>query len=94
MVEYFNYNNVFSMKNAIKVLEYIEMNNYTIKLKKDKQLPFGLIYSLRLVKLKILKTYIKINLANNFICFFKFLARVPIFFNWKSDKNFCFFINY
>ena len=43
------------------------MNNYTIKLKKDKQLHFDLIYSLELIKLNILKIYIKISLTNSFI---------------------------
>ena len=67
MAEYFDYSNIFLVKNIIKLLENIEINKNAIKLKKDKQLLFGLIYSLKLIKLKILKTYIKINLANGFI---------------------------
>ena len=55
------------MGNITKLLEYIKINNYAIKLKKSKQLLFRLIYSLELVELKILKIYIKINLANGFI---------------------------
>ena len=43
------------------------MNKNAIKLEEDKQPPFDLIYSLGLVELETLKTYIKINLANNFI---------------------------
>lgn len=38
-----------------------------LKLEKNNQLRFRLIYSLVLVKLEISKTYIKINLASNFI---------------------------
>ena len=51
----------------MKLLEYTKINNYTIKLEKDKQLFFSLIYILRLIKLKTLKIYIKTNLASNFI---------------------------
>ena len=47
--------------------EYIEINDYTIKLKEDKQPLFGPIYSLGPVKLETLKTYIKTNLVNSFI---------------------------
>ena len=45
----------------IEFLENIKINNYIIKLDKNKQLFFKLIYSLELIKLKILKVYIKIN---------------------------------
>ena len=55
------------------------MNNYNIKIKKDKQLFYRLIYSLKLIKLKILKIYIKINLINRFIKIFKFFIKVFIF---------------
>ena len=65
--EYFNYNNVFLAKNTIKLLEYTETNNHAIKVEKDKQLLFNLIYSLGLVEFEVLKIYIKINLANSFI---------------------------
>lgn len=43
------------------------MNDYIIKLKIDKQLFFSLIYNIKLIKLEILKTYIKTNLTNSFI---------------------------
>ena len=67
LMKYSDYNNVFSMKNAIKLSKNTEINKHTIQLEKNKQPPFGLIYNLGPVKLKILKTYIKTNLANNFI---------------------------
>ena len=51
----------------MKLLENTKINEYIIKLEKSKQPPFKLIYSLKLIKLEILKTYIKINLANGFI---------------------------
>ena len=34
--KYFNYNNIFLVKNVTKFPEYIRINNYIIKLKKDK----------------------------------------------------------
>ena len=51
----------------VKLLEYTIINNFTIKLKKDKQLFFSPIYISRSIKLEVLKTYIKIYLANGFI---------------------------
>ena len=67
LAKYSNYKNIFLAKNVIKFPKYIKINNYTIKRKKDKQLFINLIYNLKLVKLEILKAYIKINLVNNFI---------------------------
>ena len=67
LAKYSNYNNVFSVENATEFLENTGMNKYIIKLEKDKQPSFGLIYSLGPIELEILKTYIKINLAKDFI---------------------------
>ena len=67
LTKYFNYNNIFLAKNIAELSKYIKMNNYDIKLQKSKQPIFGPIYSLRLIKLEMLKIYIKTNLANNFI---------------------------
>ena len=44
-LEYFNYNNVLLVKNVVELLKYFEINNYAIKLKKDKHPLFGLIYN-------------------------------------------------
>lgn len=57
------------------------MNNHAIKLEESKQPLFGSIYSLELIELEMLKTYIKINLANDFIRPFKSRAGAPILFN-------------
>ena len=81
MVEYSNYSNIFLAENIAKFLEYIKINNHIIKLEKSKQLSFDLIYNLKLIKLKILKTYIKINLVNSFIKPFKSLAKILILFD-------------
>ena len=82
------------MKNVTKFPKTTRMNEHAIKLKKDKQLPFSLIYNLGSVELKTLKTYIKINLANNFIQLFKSLVRVLIFFKRKPNKSLRLYINY
>ena len=76
---YSNYNNVFTAENIIKLLNYIGINNYAIKLEKSKQLLFKPIYSFESVELEMLKTYIKINWANSFVQPFKSSTRVPIF---------------
>ena len=70
------------------------MNKHTIKKEKNKQLVFGPIYSLRLVELKTLKSYIKINLANDFIQPFKSSAKASIFFDLKPDRNFRLYMDY
>ena len=67
MANYINYSNIFLIKNAIKLLKYTKINNYAIKLEKNKQSLFNSIYSLELVELEILKIYIKTSLVNNFI---------------------------
>ena len=65
--EYSDYSNVFSTEHAAKLPENTGINEHAIKLEESKQPPFGPIYSLRLVELETLKTYIKTNLANGFI---------------------------
>ena len=35
-IKYFNYKNVFLVKNIIKLLKYIDINNYIIKFEKNK----------------------------------------------------------
>ena len=67
LVEYSNYSNVFLTENAAGLSKHTRINNHTLKLKADKELLFRSIYSLELVKLEILKIYIKTNLANSFI---------------------------
>ena len=66
-VEYSSYSNVFSVENIIKLPENTKINKYTIKLEENKQPSFRPIYSLKLVELETLKTYIKTNLTNKFI---------------------------
>lgn len=65
--EYSDLINVFSEKIAIVLLEYTKINTHAINLEEGKQLLYSFIYSLKLVELETLKSYIKINLANDFI---------------------------
>ena len=82
------------MKNAAELLENIRINKHTIKLKGDKRLFFGPIYSLGPVELETLKTYIKTNLANEFIRPSKSPAGALIFFDQKPDGSFCLYVDY
>ena len=85
--EYSDYSNIFSGEYVAELLENTGMNEYVIKLEEGKQPSFGPIYSLELVELETLKTYIKINLANGFIRPSKFSAGAPILFDRKPDGS-------
>ena len=58
LIKYSDYNNIFLVENTAELSENTKMNKYAIKLKEDKQLLFGPIYSLKPVELETLKTYI------------------------------------
>ena len=94
LAKYFDYSNIFLIENVAKLLENIRINEYAIKLEKDKQLLFNLIYNLGLVELETLKTYIKTNLAASFIWPSKSPARILIFFDRKPNKSLRLYINY
>ena len=94
LVEDFYYSNIFSTENPIKFPENTRINEHVIELERDKQLIFGSIYSLELVKLETLKTYIKTNLANGLVQPFKSPVRASILFDKKSDESLCFYVNY
>ena len=94
LAKYSDYSDVFSAENATELPKYTGINDHTIKLEKDKQPSFGLIYSLGLVELETLKTYIKINLSNNFIRLSKSLSGALILFDWKLDRSFRFCVDY
>ena len=67
--------------------ERIEFNEHVIDLEDGKQLPYGPIYSLGLVELETLKTYIKTHLKTGFIRPSKSPAGAPILFDKKSDGS-------
>ena len=77
-----------------KLLENTRINEHAIEQKKSKQLSFGSIYSLDLIELEMLETYIKINLTNSFIQSSKSSADASILFDQKPDRSFCFCVDY
>ena len=60
----------------------------------NKQLLFKVMYSLKLIKLKMLKIYIESNLVNEFIKFFKSFFKALILFIYKKNNNFYLYISY
>ena len=94
LAKYFNYSNVFSVKYIVELPKNTGINKHTIKLEKGKQPSFGPIYSLALIELETLKTYIKTNLANGFIRPSKSPTKTPIFFDKKPDRSLCLCVNY
>lgn len=67
LIQYSNFANVFLSNSAIKLLKYIGISNNLIDLIDNKRLFYSLIYSLELVELKTLKSYIKTNLTSKFL---------------------------
>ena len=76
------------------LLKHTEINEHALKLKNGKQPPYEPIYSLDPEELKTLKTYIKTNLANDFIQPLKSPASAPILFIDKLNSSFRLCINY
>ena len=92
--EYSDYSDVFSAENTAELPKNTGMNEHAIELKEGKQPPFGPIYSLGSVELKMLKNYIKSNLANGFIRPSIFPAGAPILFDRKPDGSLRLCVNY
>ena len=92
--EYFDFSNVFSSDAAAKLPKYNRINDYPINLVNDKQLLYGLIYSLGAVKLETLKIYIEANLASNFMRPYKSSASALILFVQKKDDSLHLCIDY
>ena len=92
--EYSDFANVFSLELASKLSKHTGINDHAIELVDDQQPSYVPIYSLGPVELEILKTYIKTNLANGFIKFFKSLARASILFDKKSNGSFQICVDY
>lgn len=92
--KYTDFADVFSNKLATKLSKYIGINDYVITLIKRYQPPYGLIYSLGLVKFEILKTYIETNLANGYIKPSKALLSTHILFEKNFDGSLQLCIDY
>ena len=86
-IEYSDFIDIFFPELASELSEHTGINDHAIELVNDQQSPYGPIYSLGPVELKILKTYIKTNLANGFIRPSKSPAKAPIFFDKKLVKS-------
>lgn len=84
-VEYSDFTNIFSKKFNKGLLKFIEVYEYSIELEKSKKSFCGLIYSLRLIEVKIFKTYIETYLANSFIRLSKLLVKILILIIQKCD---------
>lgn len=93
-IKYINFADTFSSNLAFKLAKYIEINNYAIELVHGQQSLYEPIYSLELVELDILKAYIKIDLANNFIQSSQLLIGSSIFCDQKLDGFFWLCVNY
>ena len=85
--EYSNYSNLFSAEYVAGLQENTRINKHVIKLEEGKQPPFEPIYSLGPVELEILKTYIKIKLANGYIWPSKSPAKASILFDRKPNRS-------
>ena len=92
--KYANFAKVFSLKLAVKLPKLTGINNYIINLVNNKKLLYSLIYSLRLIKEEIQKTYMKNNLVHGFIRLFKSHTKTPILLDQKLDKNLTLYIDY
>ena len=92
--KYSDFSNVFSSDSVAELPEHAGINDHSINLLDDKQPPYSPIYSLELMKLETLKTYIEANLASGFIRLSKFSAVALILFVRKTDGNLRLFVYY
>ena len=92
--EYSDFSDVFSSDTVTELLEHNGINNHPINLLHDKQPLYGPIYSLGPVKLKMLKTYIKANLASGFIRPSKSPSGALILFVQKKNGSLRLCVNY
>lgn len=80
LIIYTNFIDIFSLILIIELLKHTRINDYIKKLLNNKQLFDRPIYNLGPVILKILKTYIEINLVKYFIKPSKSLVNISILF--------------
>ena len=92
--KYSKFANVFSEKKPLVLLERIKLNKHAINLEDGKQPLYRPIYSLGLVELETLKTYIKTHLKTWFIWPSKSFTSAPILFDKKLNGSFCLCIDY
>ena len=85
--KYSDFTDVFSEDKTLVLTERTEFNELAIDLEDGKQPPYRPIYSLGLVELESLKTYIKTHLKTGFIRPSKSLAGTPILFDKKPNGS-------
>lgn len=78
----------------MELSENININKYAMKLIEDKQPSYKSIYSLGLLKLEILKAYIKTYLKTGLIWLSKSSIGASIIFDQKPNNSLYFRINY
>ena len=94
MIKYSDFSNVFLEKKALILPKATKLNQHAIKFQENQQPPYRLIYSLGVVELKMLKTYIETNLANGLIQPLKLPIDAFILFIQKLNSSFCLYVNY
>ena len=87
LLEYSDYADVFLFDLAMELPENTGIKENAIQLVQGKQPPYKPIYSLSLVELETLKTYIETHLKTWFIRPSKSPAGAPILFNKKPDRS-------
>ena len=94
LAEYLDFADVFSKKLANVLPKQTGANEHAIELEEGKQPPYKPIYSLEPFEFETLKTYIKTNLANDFIRALKSPVGAPILFVRKLNGSFCLCVDY
>ena len=92
--KYTDFADIFSKKKSLVLPKYNEINEYTIDLDDGKQPAYEPIYSLDLIELEILKTYIETHLKTGFIWLSKSLTSILILFDKKIDNSLYLCVNY
>ncbi len=94
LAKYSNYTDVLFLDLVIELSKNIKMNEHAIKLIKEKQPPYGSIYTLSLIELETLKAYIEILFKTGFIQPSKSFASSSIFLDKKPNGILCLCVNY
>lgn len=92
--KYLDFADIFLEKKILMLPKQKNFNKHVIKFKSNKQPFYKPIYSVRLIKFKTLKVYIKIYLKPGFIQLFKLFIGTSILFDIKLNSNFSLCINY
>ena len=92
--EYSDFADVFLEKKTLMLPKCTELNEHAINLKNGKQPHYRPIYSLGLLELETLQTYIKTHLKTGFIWPFISLVNAPILFDKKLNGSLYLCVDY